>query len=811
MKRNLAIIILLLFFYFDLSSQNIEIKGIVIDSVSKISIPYSNILIKNQKDSMLYGVLSNENGEFRLKNIVFQKGLYIVISNLGYIDKKTPIIILKNSSKINLDTILLSWNIYEISEIVITDKHNSVEHKFDRTVYNISENKKATALSIIDLLKTLPGIIISETGEVKYKGAPAIFYIDNQPLQLLYPKIEMIPIDNIQKIELIDGSSRGIGSGKGGIINIKMKKVISDGFSGLYSTKYNTVNFDNTNNINGFLNTNYKKKKIIIFSNINNDYLEGFSCKITNGVLNYNNVRYNIYERSLKKFTNNNLNYQAGIVIQPSDKTKIVLSGFGVYNYYDNHIFFEHNKSINSETLYDKYNSNTLSNPYQLLSSFSTFFTHEFDSLGTELSCGFGYDDFNSQSDELIKYKYEYISHFNLASTLDVKKKYSEDYNLFFGNIFFNHQLKQKIRWNGGWTGWFFVDRDINESFLFNDVENKPSEKVSNSNEQEHLFFLRIGAELKKWKFDCGISMQYDKYFAYNKRFYNNIDTLFIVDKSFVNFLPSLTIAYLIDNKSIKFTFDRSVMIPYQEQFIDFINKQDTLNWSNGNPDIKTVNYNNFYLGFSIDNDNWNFSSDLFYSLTNNEIKKITYPYSQSITLTIPENIGKTNSFGVDLSFWASLQEIIEFNLSSSIYYTMINANNLYNKTTSLQIVEDNLKKEMFGFNINFSSNIIFNSNTTASISLFYYSKDITYTGYNYNYLNSSLSFSKKLFNKKLSITLGINSILDDLISTGSYLNYAGYNQNTIDLSSKNKRSFTLRIQYTFRKGDRGTNNIRTR
>ena len=213
------------------SSQTIDITGSIADSTTQKALSYGTVTIRSKTDSIIKGALTDENGEFKLKNISYKEGIYILIKYIGYAEMRIEIIYSGNP-KINLGRVLLHANASEMKEATIIGKTSYMEQKFDRKVFNIDDAKTTSAKDIFDLLRTLPGVTVDEDDNVMYKGAPATIYVDDQPAEYVYPKIEMIPVASVLKIELIDASLSN-GEGKGGIINIKMKNLATDGFSGL--------------------------------------------------------------------------------------------------------------------------------------------------------------------------------------------------------------------------------------------------------------------------------------------------------------------------------------------------------------------------------------------------------------------------------------------------------------------------------------------------------------------------------------------------------------------------------------------------
>lgn len=743
-----------------------------------------------------------------------EKGLHLTIKKLGYYDKTIEMQFADNSTNIDAGIVYLLEKIFEIDEIIIIPHDKFVTQKFDRTVFKITDDRKASATSIFDLLKPLPGIIISEDGNVKFKGTIADFNIDDQPLNLHYPKIEMIPIANIEKIELISGSTRGTGSGKGGIINIKMKKSNTEGFSGLYSLQAATINFKELNNSNGFANMNFKNNNIVYFTNISQTNSFNYNEIVSDGQLTHKSGTYLTNDCYNNNTRYNDASAQIGAVYSGWHKTKMVISGSLYYDRNNDIIDNTHKQTTITGNPYNEYRTDATHRPKNRLFSIGTFFTHTFDSLGTELSCGFAFENLSSGIFSSDKYTYQYLEANQVDNyTRYVENNNSTNYNLFYGSIYYNHAIRKNSRWNCGWQGWFYPNRILIDKYKLDETDNLPLSKTIKSAEQEQILFWRIGSELKKWKLDAGISVQLNNALAQNTRYLStNKDTIISVNKKFINFLPSATISYSLGkSKELQMTYDRSVLPPYHEQFVDFVNKHDPLNWTNGNPSLQQVNYNNCYLGFLINEEKWNLSSNLFLSLTNNNIRKVKYPYTESISLTIPENIGKTQIIGSDVSSWIAVKKHIDLTLSTSIYYTSIDASNLVNKIESYQLTEDNLKRDMFGFNVKVSTFIKFSETSSGNFHFSYNSKNVSHMGYTLPYISSYVDFSKKLFSKKLLVSARINNLFGDLIKRGSRMSYLGLVQNTTDNSSYYKRSFSLKLQYTFNNGDRGTKNIRTR
>jgi outer membrane receptor for ferrienterochelin and colicin len=369
---------------------------------------------------------------------------------------------------------------------------------------------------------------------------------------------------------------------------------------------------------------------------------------------------------------------------------------------------------------------------------------------------------------------------------------------LVYAGVYYNNPINKKTRWNCGFNGYYIYKGNESTIYSQDNVVYYPLTSSNNFKQGSQTAYFRIGTTVKKWKFDGGISAQYDEDNVVFKRFtVNSVDTLLNVNKGFLNFLPSATLVYALDSsQEIKFTYSKSVQSPWYSQLCDFIDKTNPFNWSVGNSNLIPAAYNNLYLGYLYTKETWNFNADVFYSITNNSISDLTVPVSDVITIATPENIAHNSSIGIELSSWVSLNKKYDFNFSSSINQTYI---------SSLDQNRNELKESNFGYSFKFNTNIHLSDNTTGTFYVNYFSRVITFQGYNYNYINSSLSVIHKFFNKKLLLTAGVNNILNNLVKRGNYYNYGGIDENTTQFSSNYEPTYFITLQYKFKQGDRET------
>ncbi|APG66080.1 hypothetical protein LPB136_12180 [Tenacibaculum todarodis] len=158
--------LLLLFFVTHyIISQNINIKGKVIDKEHN-NLSNITIMIYGNGQLISYGY-SNEKGEFQISiNQNKLKTLTIVANGLGFEEEKNIINILK--STINTNFLLQEKN--EILKEVVLETWEKIKVKKDTIVYKVSAFKDGSENVVEDLLKNIPGMEISLNGTIKVNG-----------------------------------------------------------------------------------------------------------------------------------------------------------------------------------------------------------------------------------------------------------------------------------------------------------------------------------------------------------------------------------------------------------------------------------------------------------------------------------------------------------------------------------------------------------------------------------------------------------------------------------------------------------------
>ena len=805
----LILVNLLLCSVLQTNAQTIDITGSLVDSIGNIKLPYGNVILRNQKDSLISGVITTEKGEFRFKNISFKNGMYLLTSYMGYKERRIDLE-LNNKTKLNVGEIYLTPNVSQIKEAVVEGNINYVENKYDRKVYNMNEGRIAAARTILDLLRALPGVVVDNDDYIRYKGEEATIYIDDQPLLLLYPNIEMVPVDKVDKIELIDASMRSGGDGRGGIINIRFKSVKADGLSGMLSLNTNSISFRNVDKSKEFININYKKKSITFFMNTSFENTNTSTNTMSSSEISafhLPTIQSATSNDKYEKLTNYN---NIGAIYRPSLNTKLYIS-CGFHNLASKSLSegtFSENSNIDLMNL-NKYRYSILSNGKQLYKSIFISYMHKFDTIDTYIKMYGSFDIYNGSNSPYTLYNYSSID----SKSIDSAYKYNDKMNLYtkgiYYNIFYNHSISKHSRWNLSYNLSIGLgDSTANEHYIFDKLYLPQSQFARNTN-QRHDLSWRIGTTIVKWKLDMGVNLTDviidGHYTRYNL---NDADTVIYLNKNYLKILPSATIAYALNGKEeVKLTLSQTSKFPIFRQLSDYIDKNELYVWKSGNSGLKPVDFYSAYLGYTYNSEKYNASAEYFFNYTSNEISNLSIPLTSLLTLTRQENIANQSNTGVDISFWHMINSKINFSISSSLFHTYYNTRTLSNTAEYYNLPSEKLIKKQYGCNIKY--NMEYKLKKFFVMLFFNYNaKELTFDGYNRSWIYSALSVSKKFYTDKLRITIGVNNIFDNMVEHGSYSNKFGIMNNTVMTGSIYKLLYNFSIQYNFRQGDRGTKDL---
>lgn len=215
------------------SAQNFTISGTV-QNDKETPVPYANVSLLNGADSSwLQTAVANESGIYQLSNVA--KGVYLLnAQTIGYEPKQIKLIVTSDRSNVSIS---LTPDNAQMEEVVVKGKRNKIETALGKTIVNVSKEMKA-GKNLLDLLRDVPGVRVSATGEVSIEGKAGItILIDDKQVHFtgksLTEYLRSVDAGKVDKIELMTNpSARYDAAGNSGMLSIEMKEPEDNGLYG---------------------------------------------------------------------------------------------------------------------------------------------------------------------------------------------------------------------------------------------------------------------------------------------------------------------------------------------------------------------------------------------------------------------------------------------------------------------------------------------------------------------------------------------------------------------------------------------------
>lgn len=137
----------------------------------------------------------------------------------------------------------------KLKEVEIKRERKAVEHKADRTIFDFASQSHLNSGTVLEGLKKLPGLIVSDVAGMMYQGKQLDVYLDARPLNIssneLTSFLEGMPASNIEKVEVITQPGAEFPATSGGaIINIITSKNAKKYLSATYSSGASFTAYD---------------------------------------------------------------------------------------------------------------------------------------------------------------------------------------------------------------------------------------------------------------------------------------------------------------------------------------------------------------------------------------------------------------------------------------------------------------------------------------------------------------------------------------------------------------------------------------
>ena len=746
------------------NSSAFRLRGNIIAEEEGNPLEYATIALFNTRDSSLVtGTVSGDNGNFTLET--GPGDFYLKVSFMGFEPQYVSNIALNNENPSRkIPTIKLRTVNTTLEEVEISAQKNRVQFALDKRIVNVGKDLRTIGGTASDILDNIPSVTVDIEGNVSLRGSDAVRILINGKPSLLSnaDALQQLPAEIIDRVEIVTNpSSRYEAEGTAGILNIILKKDKRQGLNGNFN-----LTLGSPISHNGSFSINHRREKFNLFASAGLRYRES--------------PRYSFEHRELFR------DGRTSIIDQYQNAIRGGVSG---------------NFRFGADYQFNKYNTLTASLNWRKSDDFNEtdidFFSmdREDNILGIDVRDS----DEEEKEDELdytISYEktFEekgrkwtadliYSSGIESEATLALEQAFSADRNPLGlpdeqQDIFnseeqrnwtfqsdYVHPLGENRKFEAGVRGGFrLIDTDYSVDEL--NIETNIWESVDglsnrfNYDESILAVYTSFGDKLNKFSYQFGLRGEYTHILTELK------DTGEKYDKEYANLFPSIFLSYdLPKENAVQVSYSRRLRRPrfwYLNPFSSFSNP---LSIRAGNPDLDPEFSNSFELNYIKYWDKWSLSSSIYYRDTRGVIQRISrldtsyVSFGQPDTIirniTRPENLARSQNFGLELSITADVTKWLSTNANLNFYRGIVDGGNQgFNDIT-----------RFYSWTARWNTQIKVGKNTEAQLTINYRGPEENPQGKRYDFLYTDIGISRDILKKKATISFRVV----DLFKTAIY------------------------------------------
>ena len=775
-KLFVYIMTVLLFTFSATAQEKIKFQGLVKDSTNQQNLAYAAVAFTKIHPSKkaITQTLADTSGLFALN---LDTGMYeITIQLIGYHKLVQKIRVDKQAT--NVSTFLLKPQVQLLQQLNIVGKKPLISQQRDRLVYDVTQDPMAQSEALSEVMKRVPMLSMDGEGNIQLNGQRNYKVLLNgrETAMLAQNTTEALrgfPGAAVAKIEVITlPPAKYDAEGIGGLINIITKKVVV-GYNGFVYGYYSNLNYTAGTN----LNLRAGKFAITGLYSLSGTYNNKANIHTTTQPLQTAlfQQRNLIGQQNVNRFSNSG-NFEMSYEIDTLQAV-IVYGNVGGGN---NKSKLEQQISTDFATSPSQYGFFT----QNIRNSFPTYgigsdFIKKFKS-SREKELSFRFNAQFSKNDGL-------NNSLMAMTTSDLFRQndsYSKNKEYTFQTDFaqpFGPDLKLE-------TGAKVILRNANSDYLSlsKNAEEQPYEPdYSNSDNfayQQQVYggYGSLTYSIKKFNFRTGFRAEH----TVVKGDFFSSDTK--VNQNYTSLIPDFSVnTQLGKGYSIILGYTKRLQRPYINTLNPFINNNDPLNISFGNPElgpqtIHTISFQNRLLN----GPNF-FSLALNASYSGNMIVQYaTFNQTTGISTTQYGNVGRNREVAALFSFSTNRKK---FNGG-------INATVRYNK------VENTLVISQYEQGFSGTAGVYFYVPVYKSFSISGSGGINRPTLTLVNSLRAihyyQVNFGYKLFNEKLSATMNVNNFFNKWRTNKSFTNDVNFTTNTVTLTPF--RAIYVGLTYNF-------------
>jgi outer membrane receptor protein involved in Fe transport len=778
-----------------------SVEGKVLDSGSSDGLEFATVALYNAADSSLItGTITDRDGIFKLSGL--SEGDYFIrVDFVGYQKMDVPINIIENQENhLKLDLIYLNPAIEYIEEVTIKNDEPYLSYKIDRKVVNVSQHISSAGGTAADVLENSPSVDTDIEGNVTLRGSSDFTVLINGRPTILEGSdaLSQIPASAIENIEIITNpSAKYDPDGTAGIINVKMKKSKSNGFSGLVSGSAGSTPL-----YSGNVLLNYKTEKMNVTGGAKYNY--------NNGSMNKTLYRENYYADSVfilnTKDTGNR--FRSGLTLTGGIEYNIIenntLSVAGSYSEFNSerNSYSQSSKQLLIGNILDYYTTDNSLHSSKNGFQFEFSDVHQFDTQNHQLNLSSTIYRGTGTSEEI---QYQFITDENWIpigpETESIKKlTYSDEisYDLYL-------DYTKPVGNNGFFEGGYqlsydksitdYIYQSYDQDIWSNDV--LPS-TVFDFSRTIHALYGTYSDRFGAYDFKVGLRSEY----THRVLEQESNEDIFSYQK--LDFYPSvyITRSFLNDHQ-IQLSYSRRINRPRDKFLSPITNYSDGFYSFIGNPELEPEHANLIELNYQKDFGSSFLAIETFFRHTDNKITQVQHLTDSNLLIYTLDNLNSDYTMGAEimgnfnpLSWW-------QINPSFSISRYQLNG------TVDTQ----DIIKTSTNWNTRLDNTFNLSTGTSFQVQGVYKSPSVTLTGNTDAMYGLNMAVKQEIFNNKATLSLSVRDVFDTMHRSYTIDNIDYYVMGDM---SREAPVFTLSFSYRFNnfknndfnKGERNENTI---
>jgi len=766
------------------SGRPVVIQGTV---VSDAPAPFATVALLRARDSSeVTRTVTDSSGGFYLK-VNTGDACFLAVSHVGFLTAWSPVFNPDTAAAgVLLFSIPLRQNATLLKGVEVT-KTPVIERKLDRIVVRVDNNIVAAGESVIELLRTLPGIVIDGANNIYIKGKSDIrvmingreTYLKDDPLKSL---LAGMPASNIQKIEIISNPpARYAAEGAGGIINLITKTRETPGVSGnIYSSYAQGVYGRATS---GAL-VNFKNKRLLLTGSYDLTHGTGFFDDDETRKFLSSSPVITFHQQTHRPATATNHYYKAGVDWSMAHNQHIAVSFDGAVSgtskpygatlqvYHDPH-------AIDSSFFIDNLTKSHYSN-----TNLNADYTLRIDTLGQVLAANYSHLQFNTR-DTNSYHSLFFNSNGENPRPLQMDGSYNKNtIRVDAYKLDYKRNLPAKVLLETGLKYTSSVtDNDIAFYTFQNGSYKTDTSRTNHFIYTENIAAAYISARKNFKKLDVQLGLRYED----TRAKIDLITDTLVIHRKLHNLFPTLFLEYRIyDIHKLNFTSGRRIKRPDYASLNPFAFYYDPFSYSTGNPYLLPQYMFNNELTYTYKEE---YSLSLGYSAATNLLNQITVQNDTTKTVIYKnENINSSRSLYLDVYVPWTIAPWWSTNTDVNVTYTSIKGNAAYgvfsNKRTEISISNNH--------------NFTFAKGYTAQVNILYYGPSVYGVTVFKGRERLSLGLKKSFFKKSLTATLRVTDLFytDKVRTTTTTLN-----QDIALRTVRDTRKVGITLTYNFRSG----------